>query len=78
MTPSHIPNPKAIKPLVPLQLTHFSREKPFGPGYIGNVILLLLLLLLLLIFYSHTVNEYGPGFVSIMGIEFTYCQGISS
>ena len=34
MTPSHIPNPQAIKPLVPLQLTHFSREKPFGRCYI--------------------------------------------
>ena len=30
------------------------------------------------IFYSHTVNEYGPGFLSIMGLEFTYGQRISS
>ena len=36
------------------------------------------LLLFLAFLYSHTVNEYGPGFLSIMGIEFTYGQGISS
>ena len=52
-------------------------EKPFGPYYIGNVILLLLLLLLP-IFYSHTVNECRPGYPLNMGIEFTYDQGISS
>ena len=34
--------------------------------------------LFLAFLYSHTVNEYGPGFLSIMGIEFTYGQGISS
>ena len=56
--------------------THTSFYQEQGPS--GSVIIGFVNLLLLLptFFYSHSVNEYGPGFPSILGIEFTYGQGI--